>query len=753
MITLAFALVLGQQVLVNPSFEEVAGDSVAGWRKVTFNGAATFGRSAEAKEGKSSVMISSAQGGDAGWQTTVQVKPYSTYRLTAWIRTEGVMPGTGLGALINLHGRSERTKAVTGNQDWTQVDMLIETESDDALQINCLLGYHGVSTGKAYFDALDLELVKAGVVPSPSVTITGGKQYEPISKYIYSQFIEHLGRCIYGGIWAEMLEDRKFFYSVGEKASPWKAIDGGSVSMERKNAFVNGHSPKVTSGIEQGGLWLEAGREYQGRVWLFGLGSKQDVKLLVGGNTITLSAPANGWKKTEFKFKANSTTRQGTFRLTSPGSFLMGPASIMPSNNLKGMRADVVKLLRELNAPLYRWPGGNFVSGYEWRDGLGDPDKRPTRLNPAWMGIEPNDFGLHEFIDFCKVINTEPLVVVNTGFGDAFSAAQWVEYCNGSSRTEQGAKRAANGSEKPFGIKWWGIGNEMFGDWQLGYMNVNQYTVKHNQFYERMKAVDPNIITIGVGEIGGRWSERMLTQSANHMEVISEHFYCQERPGVIAHVRQIPNAIKAKVAVHRRLRETLPSLKGKDIRIAMDEWNYWYGPHVFGELGTRYFVKDGLGIAAGLHEYYRSSDIVTMAQYAQTVNVIGAIKTNPTHSTMETTGLVLQLYREKFGVFPVMVKSEPEYIDVSAALTEDRKTLTIGFVNPTGENVEVPITWQSLSTADAGTKWEIAHHDPMAYNDPENPNVITIKESPVQGLSKGIKLSPFSVTLVRVPIK
>ena len=242
--------------------------------------------------------------------------------------------------------------------------------------------------------------------------------------------------------------------------------------------------------------------------------------------------------------------------------------------------------------------------------------------------MEQNDFGIHEFLDFCRLASTEPLIVVNTGFGDSFSAAQEVEYVNGGPETPMGQWRTANGRREPWDVMWWGVGNEMFGVWQLGYMALEQYVHKHNEVERRMRNVDPRIKTIGVGE-AGPWSEGIMRHCADNMDLISEHFYCQEKPDIVEHVLQMPAAIRAKADAHRKYRAEFESLKGKDIRIAMDEWNYWYGPEVFGELGTRYFMKDALGIAAGLHEYYRQSDIVFMAQYAQTVNVIGAIKTTP----------------------------------------------------------------------------------------------------------------------------
>ena len=156
---------------------------------------------------------------------------------------------------------------------------------------------------------------------------------------------------------------------------------------------------------------------------------------------------------------------------------------------------------------------------------------------------------------------------------------------------------------------------------------------------------------------------------------------------------QIPEAVRAKGRGPPAYRRRFDSLQGKDIDIALDEWNYWYGPHVFGELGTRYFLKDALGIAAGLHEYARQSDIMFMANYAQTVNVIGCIKTTKTDASFATTGLVLKLYRAHFGTIPLQVDTESP-LDVAAALSDDGKTLTIGIVNPTMQRLDLPLTLQ-----------------------------------------------------------
>jgi alpha-L-arabinofuranosidase len=182
-------------------------------------------------------------------------------------------------------------------------------------------------------------------------------------------------------------------------------------------------------------------------------------------------------------------------------------------------------------------------------------------------------------------------------------------------------------------------------------MRLDHYVIKQNWVVDTMREVDPDIITIASGN-AGEWSRGCSGQS-NHMDQIAEHFYSQERPGLVRTSGKSPTTSGGKAEFHRQARREMPGLAEKDIRIAMTEWNYWYGPHVFGELGTRYFLKDALGIAAGLHEYARQSDIIESAYYAQTVNVIGAIKTNRRNAAFETTGLVLKLYRREFGEHPV----------------------------------------------------------------------------------------------------
>ena len=165
----------------------------------------------------------------------------------------------------------------------------------------------------------------------------------------------------------------------------------------------------------------------------------------------------------------------------------------MPADNVKGWRADTLEVLKKLDTPLLRWPGGNFVSGYNWRDGIDpNPDKRPPRANPAWKNIEHNDVGIHEFMDLCDLIKTEPYVALNTGKGAVEDAAAEVQYIVGGADTPMGKLRAANGRKEAWKEKFWAVGNEMYGTWQLGYMPLADYEKKHNAAAELIKKEAPD---------------------------------------------------------------------------------------------------------------------------------------------------------------------------------------------------------------------------------------------------------------------
>ncbi len=755
-------LVPADDPLPNRSFEETteAGEP-AGWRVFKWGGAshasvADFGRS-----GSRCAALSSTRGADVSWGAIVAVRPWSRYRFSGWIKTEDLVATTGRGALFNLHGmRDAASPVLTGTHDWTELSYEFDTGATDAIHLNCLFGGWGFAAGKAWYDDLRLELLSSREL-SPAVTIDASVEREPIHPFVYGQFIEHLGRCIYGGIWAEMLEDRKFFHAPGEEGSPWSVMGAEGLTMDRESPYVGEQTPvlRASSGsrvwLSHDGLGLVADARYEGYMVVAGDPSAAPVTVVLewGGNVddrafAVIDSLSAEFQRVPITFTAGASTDSGRLQILvdGEGEVRIGTLSLMPADNVEGFRADVLALLRELDSPIYRWPGGNFVSGYDWKDGIGERDRRPPRKNPAWTGIEHNDVGLHEFLRLCELIGTEPYVTVNTGLGSVEMCAEEVEYCNGAADTPMGAMRARNGRPEPFGVTWWAIGNEMYGGWQLGHMPLEEYVAKHNRVVDAMRAVDPDIRVVAVGAVG-RWDELMLERCADHMDLISEHFYCQERPGLLGHAAWPAEHVKRIADAHRRYRSEIGALAGRDVRIALDEYNYWYGPHLFGELGTRYFLKDALGIARGLHEIFRNSDLYFMANYAQTVNVIGAIKASKTESAFATTGLVLKLYRRHFGSIPIEVTGAPEPLDVAAALNEERTRLIVAVVNPTSQEVSLDLEITGIDLAGEGTRWLLTGPHARAYNAPGGPTEVAILETPTGELAGPLRVPPMSVSL------
>jgi alpha-L-arabinofuranosidase len=622
-----------------------------------------------------------------------------------------------------------------------------------------------------------------------SIKIDLTKEKEPISKYIYGQFIEHLGNSIYNGLWSEMILDRKFFFPVTDKfepwgwaepddywggskfqylkASPWKVIGAeGTVTIDSLNPYVGKYSPqihipgnKTEAGISHPSLTIETGKKYTGYFTLSGESQTLPVIIRLVVNDINIyileiKSITSEFVKYHFSFIPDISSDNAKLEIlsSSAGTFRIGVVSLMPADNINGWRKDVVHLLKQLNSPIYRWPGGNFVSGYNWRDGIGEIDKRPPRKNPAWTGIEPNDVGIHEFMNLMNMIKSEVLIAINLGLGTIEEAAAQVEYCNGSAETAMGKLRSQNGHPEPYSIKFWAVGNEMYGPWQLGYIPVSQYINRHNQAAEAMWKIDSTIQLIGVGSIDFNWSETMMKHCGENMNLLSEHTYVKENTNLKVHINSLSKEINRIADVHRKLMESDADIKNRNIKIALDEYNYWYGPNLFGEIGVRYYHKDALGIAKSLHELFRNSDIYLIANYAQTVNALGCIKVTPKASAFETTALPLILYRNHYGEIPIDISGNTSELDIVAALSSGRDTLTIAAVN--SEPTELNLNFSLIEAAfiPRANKWSISHNDPMAFNNPGDETAVSIQTEVIDGKIEDVVIPGYSIVVIALPL-
>ena len=322
-----------------------------------------------------------------------------------------------------------------------------------------------------------------------------------------------------------------------------------------------------------------------------------------------------------------------------------------PLSDARGFRRDVLDAVKPLRVPVLRWPGGNFVSGYHWIDGVGPVDKRPRRSDLAWYAEESNRFGTNEFIEYCRVIGAEPHICVNMGTGTMDEAQAWVEYCNGTGNTSWANLRRAHGYAQPHRVRYWGLGNELHGDWQIGSLSAEDYVKKARAFALVMKRTDPTIELIGCGHNGvSDWDETVLRGLAPYVDHHSIHLYTGH-PDHYVNVfqsHQAERAIRICAALIERVRHTRRI--AHPIHIAFDEWNVWYRTRSHedrvGGVEERYNLSDALAVATYLNGFIRHCQSVRLANFAQLVNAIAPIFTNPRGLFLQTIYHPLRLYAE-----------------------------------------------------------------------------------------------------------
>lgn len=659
-----------------------------------------------------------------------------------------------------------------------------------------------------------------------SAAIHVAKPGSPISKYIYGQFLEHIGGIVNNGLWAEMVEDRKFYYPISShppavpegppwmrsaKKRYWTPIGADEfVTMDRDRPYVGEHSPAIAlspaepRGIQQSGLAVRKGKSYTGRLSLAGT-SKAVVKVsLVWGDsasdrqTVVITRLTPEYRRFPFSFQANADSDEARVEIlaTGTGALHIGAISLMPADNVQGFRGEVLSALKQLHSGVYRWPGGNFVSGHEWRDAIGDPDTRPPIMDPVWHAVQPNDVGTDEFMTLCRLLDVEPYVTVNGGFGDAWSAAQLVEYANGPVTTPMGKLRAANGHPAPYHIKFWGIGNEPWGEWQLGFMPVAQWELKHNLFARAMRNVDPSIKLIAAGSMPdamtgskqakhlngqivpdylspGDWSGNLLAHCLDTMDLISEHYYStagqhtdlktgekvSTGPQTLVEWERLPaTQVRVKYEHYQEYLKRIPALKDKPVPISLDEWAY------IGVPPNSYKVVPAYAWA--FHEMFRHSDLYQLGAFTFATAMVTSDRTS---AVLSPTGLLFKMYKDHFGTIPVEVSGDspqpkPIYpaggdqpainpgsdtypLDVSAALSDDRKILSFAVLNPSDSEQNLKLSIGGARLLAQGRLWRMAPKSVDAIIEVGKKSEIEVEELDLKSAPDAISVPPFSVNI------
>jgi alpha-N-arabinofuranosidase len=311
-----------------------------------------------------------------------------------------------------------------------------------------------------------------------------------------------------------------------------------------------------------------------------------------------------------------------------------------------GFRADVLAALAELGFTIMRYPGGNFVSGYHWQDGIGPKDARPTVRDLAWQSLEPNQVGTEEFLALCRKMKWRPMLAVNLGTGTPEEARNWVEYCNAQAGTRFADLRVSSGSAEPHGVVHWCLGNEMDGPWQLGHVPAAQYAIRAQQAAKMMKDVDPSLQLTACGSsFPGmatylEWDRVTLETVGELADTISLHRYVGNRGDNTAEFLAVSNSIDAQIEAVDACARYVQQMTRSERRayLCFDEWNVWYkartpadmdgegkfAPHLVEEV---YNLEDALVVAGFLMSFIRHADVMKIANLAQIVNVIAPLLT------------------------------------------------------------------------------------------------------------------------------
>jgi len=421
-----------------------------------------------------------------------------------------------------------------------------------------------------------------------------------------------------------------------------------------------------------------------------------------------------------------------------------------PLSDKAGFRKDVLGAVKELNVPMLRWPGGNFSSNYNWRDGIGPRDKRPPRLEMAWGTVEDNRFGTHEFMDYIDQVGAEPYICLNLGTGTWTDAQQWIEYVNGSQDTEITRLRKKNGRDKPWKVKYWGLGNEMDGYWQMGHRSASDYAAFALETAKLAKLTDPDVKLIAAGASNYRagsdwisWNRTVLESLRDYADYISIHLYVGNAANDYADFVASPIEMDQKIdilagLINAAMSQRTDHVTGQPMRdnrklhIAFDEWNVWYRARGDSQRGRRileehYNLEDALVVAGFLNSLVNHADVVKIANMAQLVNVIAPIFTNDKGLFLQTIYFPLQLFSRnvKGNSLEVLIDSpvyksrrfdRVPYLDASASL--DGADLVVNVVNRHQDQaIEAVIGLEDKSFAGAVSVAEVNGPDIKAQND------------------------------------
>ena len=646
-------------------------------------------------------------------------------------------------------------------------------------------------------------VVAAQSSTSASLTIDASKVENILSPTLYGQFAEFMFEDIKGGLYAELLRDRGFDEAPNALGLPrywerdpddrnddadlrfsWDASVYRPVHSDQ-NTLPSHHSLQIAiarddgqrRGIRQGSIPLRSGVEYSGYLWL-------KTSDYAGSITVALEADetsgeryasvlltnidaSHDWKRYRFTLAPLKSDPLAKLAIlfNGHGHLWLDHVSLLPGDAESGVRHDVEQKIAALHPAFIRWPGGNVAQDYHWQWGIGPRDQRPVWINASWRNeLEPSDFGTDEFIQFARRVGAEPSITVNVeGRGaTADEAAAWVEYCNGSPGSKYGSIRAANGNPQPFHVKFWEIGNEIWGDWVRGHSDAATYANNLKRYVEKMKLVDPSIKIIASGDNNLDWNRTILTIARNNIDYLAVHHYYGEREmkGDIHNLSAHPLRYEG---FYRQMQQMIHQLApGRDIKLAINEWNTSL------PLPRQHSMESALYAARLMNVFERSGDLVQMTAVSDMVNGwSGGIIQASRHAVFITpTFLVNQLYASHLGRERLSSTLEgPAFdstlegtvvptVDAVASRSSDGKQIFIKAVNTDPRNAittKISLTGTSISK---NAKIETLNSDSLTTpNDFSHPDSVHMSANQIEaGQSFTVTLPKHSVSVITLEV-